>query len=323
MQDAVISLIVPCYNVANKCDRFFQSLAEQTYTNIQLILIDDGSKDDTKQKLFSYKEALEEKGYLFEYYYQDNKGLGGAINTGLKKVRGDFLCWADPDDYFEPDSFEMRLRYMQEHPDCAIVSSDAYSRKENDLENKNRISKSFPNIHDPKQFEAMLELESMCCAGCHMIRMECFRKVNPAMDIYENRRGQNPQLLLPIYYHYDRDYLDVPLYNYIKYSDSMQRSVKGYDEVIERNNNILKELTDTVYRIEMPQQEQEKYERKLLVQDARLDMYAASRFGRKNEYFQYFRKLKSMKALSLRDVCYTVKFYITTPFDKLKKRKQQ
>lgn len=216
-----VSLIVPCYNVEKVCDRFFESLLAQTFTDIQLIVVNDGSTDGTEEKVLSYKERLENMGYKVDYVYQENKGLGGAINTGLKHVSGEYLCWADSDDYYENNAFEVRVDYFSKHPNCVVLTCDAYCRNIKTLDKYTLIGVNYPQREDKKQFDLLLDGRSVFCSGCHMIKLEAFKQANPQMSIYGAKRGQNWQLLLPVYFKFDRDYLSVPVYNYIKYEQSM------------------------------------------------------------------------------------------------------
>lgn len=301
MQQPTVSLIVPCYNMEKICERFFQSLQEQTFTDIQLILVDDGSKDATAQKIRSFQPALEQLGYQFEYYYQDNTGLGGAINTGLKQVRGEFLCWADPDDYYEKDAFKVRVDYMKEHPECMVLEADAYVRKSSSMDTATRISASFPQSREPKQFELLLNYNSNFCPGCHMVRTEAFRKANPEMNIYPARRGQNWQLLLPVYYIYDRQYLDVPVYDYIEYDTSMSHGLKTYDDFMKRYEENGTIQSETIKRMHISDKEKAKYLHQIDMMTTRLYMYAAMGAHKKPEFRKQYKKLMKNGEITLKD----------------------
>ncbi len=246
---STVSLIVPCYNVEKLCDRFFESLLKQTFTDIQLILVNDGSTDKTEEKVFSYKEKLERLGYKFDYIYQENKGLGSAINTGLKRVTGDYLCWADPDDYYENNAFEVRVDYFFKHPNCVALTCNAYCRNEKTLNEYILINKWFPRLEEKKQFELLLDGKSVFCSGCHMIKTEAFILANPQMDIYEAKRGQNWQLLLPVYFKFDRDYLPIPVYNYIIYEKSMSKGDNTKESELFRYSEHEIILNETLKRI--------------------------------------------------------------------------
>lgn len=301
MHDPKVSLIVPCYNIEKVCDRFFQSLLEQDFTDIQLILIDDGSKDGTAQKVQSYQPALEQKGYQFEYYYQQNKGVGGAINNGLKKVRGEYLCWADPDDYYEKNAFSVRVNYMDAHPECMALEADSYERHDSDQEHYTLASSHFPETREAKQFWLLLNYKSNFNSGCHMLRTEGLRKVNPEMDIYEARRGQNWQLLLPVYYEFDRYYIDVPVYNYIIYETSMSHGLKTYDEYMKRYEENGTIQSETIKRMHIPEQEKADYLHRIDMMTTRLYLYAAMGAHKKPEFKEQYKKLKENGEITVKD----------------------
>lgn len=299
MSNPKVSLLVPCYNIANVCEKFFESLLNQTYDNLEIVLVNDGSKDNTEEVLLVNKEKLEQRGYEVKYIYQDNKGLGGAINTGLKAFTGDFLCWADPDDYFELNSFELRVNYMQEHPNCAIVSSDAYSINNNE---KRLLSLSFPQNNEKNQFELLLKKESMFCSGCHMIRVSSFDAVNPNRDIFEYRRGQNWQLLLPMYYAYERHFLNVPLYNYVVYENSMSHIKETYEEKIQRNNEHKKVIIETLNRMDISCSDKLRINNKVEGIYNRINMGYAYLAGKKKDYKECYKICKKYKRITNKDV---------------------
>lgn len=301
MQKPAVSLIVPCYNIEKVCDRFFQSLSEQDFTDIQLIFVDDGSKDGTAEKVKSYQPALEQLGYQFEYYYQDNKGVGGAINNGLKKVRGEYLCWADPDDYYEKNAFSVRVDFMKAHPECMALEADCYERHSEAPEKYTLISSHFPQMREPKQFDLLLNYKSNFNSGCHMLRVEGLRKVNPEMDIYEARRGQNWQLLLPVYYEYDRHYLDVPVYNYIIYESSMSHGLKTYEDFMLRYQENGEIQSETIKRMHIPEEKKREYLHRIDMMTTRLYMYAAMGAHKKTEFKEQYKKLKKNGEITMKD----------------------
>ena len=112
MESYLVSIITPCYNVEKTIKKYLESILNQTYKNLELIFIDDGSTDETEKIIKEYINEFEQNKIKVKYVYQENAGLGGAINTGLKLVTGGFLCWADPDDFFMPESIEKRLNIL-------------------------------------------------------------------------------------------------------------------------------------------------------------------------------------------------------------------
>lgn len=293
MKRELISIITPCYNVACTLERYLQSILNQTYKNIEVIAVDDGSTDSTAEILKKYVSVFSENKMILKYIYEDNAGLGTAINNGLKYVEGDYLCWSDPDDFYFPTSMEKRLQVFYKYPEYAVVSSDAYVYYSNDLKNPfKREAARFINRQAPNQFELLLKEESHFCAGCHMIRMTDFEKVNPKREIYPARRGQNWQILLPVYYKFKRYYLDEPLYAYVVYSDSMSSGDITKEKEMKRWKEHEEILRQTLSRIPLKENEIEKYNNEITIRYAKKRFFTAIDYRDKKMIKKQYMLLK-------------------------------
>ncbi len=247
----LVSIITPCYNGEKTISRLMDSVLNQTYKKIEFILVNDGSTDNTESIVKSYEQKFIEQGMLFKYIYQENLGLGGAINTGLNHFTGEFLCWPDADDYLETDSVYERVKFLKENSDYGIVTSNAYVRKEDDLENPTLLKKTVTDkMKQDNQFELMLNGDSVFCSGCHMVRTEAFLEANPERSIYPAKRGQNWQMLLPVYYKHKRYFLNKPLYNYIIYKSSMSKGANTMEKFLLRYGEHEEILNATLKQIE-------------------------------------------------------------------------
>jgi glycosyltransferase involved in cell wall biosynthesis len=256
----LVSIITPCYNGESLVHRLLDSILLQTYSNIELILVDDGSTDSTKEIVLSYKEKFKKRGFKLFYIYQNNTGLAGAINTGLKEVKGKYLCWPDADDYFEAESIEKRVEIFEKYPDYGVVTSDAYVRSINNLDGYLRIagdnqSEKFLD----NQFEILLSGNSMFIPGTHMARSSFFFETHPEGQIFPCRRGQNWQMLLPLFYKYKRYFLDEPLYNYIIYDTSMSQGDNTEEKKIYRCNEHEEIITKTLASMNIEHSVRDKY----------------------------------------------------------------
>ncbi|MEB3885005.1 glycosyltransferase [Lyngbya sp. CCY1209] len=111
-----VSVIIPAYN----CDRYIElcvrSALEQTYTDYEVILIDDGSTDDTRPVLEPYLDVI-------CYRYQDNQGAAKARNNGCRLARGEFLAFLDGDDYFLPEKLAEQVAHFDNHPEIDLIQS--------------------------------------------------------------------------------------------------------------------------------------------------------------------------------------------------------
>ena len=133
MVKGLVSILSPCYNKGKMISRFLDSILSQTYKNIELIIVNDGSLDESLEILKSYNKAFEEKNIKYEIVNQENSGVGIAINNGLKRINGEFFCWPDIDDWLASDSIEKRVDFLNKYKKFAIVTSDAYVYNEEDL----------------------------------------------------------------------------------------------------------------------------------------------------------------------------------------------
>ncbi|MEP2023597.1 MAG: glycosyltransferase family 2 protein [Reichenbachiella sp.] len=112
----LISIIMPAYNAEQFVEAAIQSVLEQSYSQWELIIINDGSSDATELKVLSFKEER------IRYFSQKNKGVGAARNLGLKKMKGAYFCFLDADDILPPNSIKARLDVFKNDSNIGFVS---------------------------------------------------------------------------------------------------------------------------------------------------------------------------------------------------------
>lgn len=95
----MISVIIPIYNKASVLERCLKSVQEQTYSDVEVLMINDGSRDDSE----SICKQFEASDNRFKYIYQDNAGVSAARNKGLENMHGEFFTFVDADDWIEPE----------------------------------------------------------------------------------------------------------------------------------------------------------------------------------------------------------------------------
>ena len=111
-----VSIGIPIYNVSEYLHQCLNSVLSQTFTDFEVILVDDGSTDDS----FRICQEYVSRDKRFKLIHQENKGLAGARNTCLKHMTGDFIAWLDSDDWLENDYLE-RLVSTQAKTGADIV----------------------------------------------------------------------------------------------------------------------------------------------------------------------------------------------------------
>ena len=114
----LISVIIPVYNVEDYLYYAIESLEKQTYKNFEIILVNDGSTDDSGKLCDGYSE----KHSNIRVFHKENGGLSDARNFGVQKAKGEFITFLDPDDYLEAHSLELLASIQGKH-NCDIVST--------------------------------------------------------------------------------------------------------------------------------------------------------------------------------------------------------
>ena len=114
---------MPCYNAALYLDDAINSLRNQTYDNIEILAVNDGSTDDTQARL-EQQAASDPRVRIFS---QKNAGPSAARNTALRQINGEFVCFLDSDDIFLPEKIERQVRFLNERPEIDLVYSDFYT----------------------------------------------------------------------------------------------------------------------------------------------------------------------------------------------------
>ena len=114
----LISVIIPVYNVEDYLHYAIESLGKQTYKNFEIILVNDGSTDDSGKLCDEYSEKYSN----VRVFHKENGGLSDARNFGVQKAKGEFITFLDPDDYLEAYSLELLASVQKQH-NCDIVST--------------------------------------------------------------------------------------------------------------------------------------------------------------------------------------------------------
>lgn len=107
----LLSVGIACYNIESYLERCLDSVLQQTHTNLEVIIVDDGSTDNSGEICDRY----EKKDPRIRVIHQENKGLGGARDVMIEAATGDYIAFLDGDDYIDPDMYELMLRALLEH----------------------------------------------------------------------------------------------------------------------------------------------------------------------------------------------------------------
>lgn len=152
----LVSIIVPVYNVEEYIDKCIESIVLQTYKNIEIILVDDGSKDMSAEKC----DKWEKKDKRIKIIHKNNGGLSDARNVGIEECHGDYIVFVDSDDYIEKEMIEILYDRIQKN-DCDISICDFYITENNSDLEQNNYNKSEFIVEGEKKFNYLYNEYSM------------------------------------------------------------------------------------------------------------------------------------------------------------------
>lgn len=260
----LISIMIPCYNSERFIDKCLSNILNQTYKNIELVAVNDGSTDNTKSILEGYIEKFENKGMKLIIINQKNSGQAAAIDAALKKITGKYVMWQDSDDYLELDAVENLHTYLLNNPDEKMVRGEAAFRNDNDMSKILEVKKSkYPNQKNIFDFY-VFETDSYCYSGIFMVRTDHLFKCLKNKNIYKSRAGQNWQLILPISYKENCGYLDKVVYNYRIVENSHSHSVRKTFDLLKRCDEHKDILFNVIDSIKNMSSKEKKYYKKRL-----------------------------------------------------------
>lgn len=160
-----VSVVIPTYNRGSLIARALNSVLAQTFTDYEIIVIDDGSKDNTQNVLSAFEGKL-------RYVYQPNGGIARARNRGIELSLGQYIAFLDSDDYWAPEKLEIQSKILDFNPKVGIV----YGRMPI-VNEAGDILGMKPNGISGKNFQELLRVWGDLPTSSVMTRKECFQKV--------------------------------------------------------------------------------------------------------------------------------------------------
>ena len=133
-----VSVIIPTFNRAKYIEDCLNSVIQQSLDNWEIIIIDDGSEDETYSVVKSYLETNENIRYTFH----KNRGVTLSMNVGMKMCGGKYITFLGSDDQYKPDHLELRHKYMIDNPDVDLIHGGAEIIGNRFVKDKNDLSKT-------------------------------------------------------------------------------------------------------------------------------------------------------------------------------------
>jgi len=186
-----VSVIIPTHNRAHLVGQSIQSVLDQTFTDLELIVVDDGSTDETETVVRGFDDAR------INYTYQDHTGIGAARNTGLRKAQGRYIAFLDSDDVWLPDLLEVQVPILREHLGIGLVYAKAQAIDKHGKP-MNQIRGS-PQKYPGDAVKSALYGDFVCIIAT-LVRRECFDRVGPFDETLMAREDWDMWIRIAKYY---------------------------------------------------------------------------------------------------------------------------
>lgn len=237
-----VSVIIPTYNRAHLIEKSVQSVLNQTYQDFELIVVDDGSTDNTKELV----QNLQKKDSRIKYVkHEKNKGAAAARNTGIKAAEGKYVAFQDSDDEWFAEKLEKQMRVFENASAEVGVVYTGFWRIENNKKIYipfSWVKKKEGNIHQELLKGNFITTQSM------VVRKECFETAG--MFDESLPRFQDWELVIRLSKYYDFKCIDEPLlispYTENSISASKEANIKAMKIILKKhfddfsqNKNIL------------------------------------------------------------------------------------
>ncbi len=215
----LVSFIIPVYNQAPFLSDTLNSVLNQTYSNLEIILIDDGSTDDS-QKIGRKYETMDSR---IHYVWQANRGPSAARNRGIQESKGAFIFLLDGDDLIDPKLIESDLAEFRTHPEIDIIYTAFHI-----IDDQGQIIGEVHNQqYVPEDLLALLFFRNLIGPGAIMARRHCLVDHPYQEDL---KHAEDYELLLRLAHHYRFHYLDQPLRSYRRHQANVSNDLAAHHQ---------------------------------------------------------------------------------------------
>lgn len=216
-----ISVIIPTYNCARYITQAIDSVLKQTYNDFEIIIIDDGSTDNTREAIERY---LVYKN--IRCFHQKNLGLAASRNKGIQIASGEYIALLDADDYWTSNKLEIQLKAFERNQNIELVHSNVYVIYEED---KTKVEKYCLNINynsltQRQIFEKILFWEADICIPSTLIKRTVFDKVGNFDEKLSHLGCEDREFCLRAFRKCKSFFINEYLYYYLVRKNSMTKN---------------------------------------------------------------------------------------------------
>jgi len=240
-----VSVIIPTYNRAEYVFEAIQSVLDQTYSNREIIVIDDGSTDETQERLSGLQGQVKIR-------CTKNRGPAAARNHGIRFASGEYVAFLDSDDVWLPEKLGLQIPLLEARREVGLVYSDAYRIYENTgvTEKDTEFTRLKP--HSGRIFQPLFQ-ENFIHTSTAVVRRRCLDDVGLFDESGRFSVGEDYDLWLRIATRYEIDYINKPLIKYRDHStnisgknmqDELPQVIAVLEKVLDWEPQLAEELGD-------------------------------------------------------------------------------
>ena len=223
----MVSIIMAVYNGEKYIEQAIESVLSQTYKDLELIVCDDGSTDNTRKIVQRYENVI--------YIYQNHKGQSSARNAGISVSRGDYIAFLDADDLYSADKLKKQLEAFIVDETADIVYNDVIVTDKN-LKYLN-ILKSEGRFEKREDFLAAIIFRQVIAGPiCMMLKRKCIEKIKWNEGL---KYAADYEYIIKLAHEYNFKYLEQPLYIYRRHENNLSNNHKI---TLEEEKKIVKQL---------------------------------------------------------------------------------
>jgi glycosyltransferase involved in cell wall biosynthesis len=208
----LVSVIIPSYNSCRFVIEAVESVLLQSYSPIEVIVVDDGSTDDTASVLAPYRSHV-------RYVYQANRGLAGARNRGIAEARGELVAFLDADDVWMPEKLARQMEALSGAPQAGLVHTDVLFLEQATGQKSHRKTRKTEYVGDCYR---LLFTRNQLTASSVLLRKECLTRVGWFEESL--RRLEDYDLWLRVARHYPFACVGEPLVVYRLHNNNLSRA---------------------------------------------------------------------------------------------------
>ena len=233
-----VSVIIPTYNSAQYIRKAVQSVFDQTYKDYEVIVVDDGSTDNTREIIKQYEGRI-------KYFFQENKGSALARNQAIKLSQGELIAFLDSDDTWLPHKLKTQMNYLSEHPDVALIHSNISFMQDNQLIS---FKKAIAERHKGFSIFGELYLGNFITTSTVVLSRDCLNSVGLFDE--DLRQGQDYDLWLRIAAKFRIGYQDIITTIYRIHDKNISKNAirgKAHDlAILKKINSMCPELVNGI-----------------------------------------------------------------------------